>query len=649
MEPLPQLFDESLPAILQNLPEEWLGTTFKNDSHYVGREKFVENLFQLIQRKHSATSESQGSHALSISAAELEAVGNAEDYLRVASNPSTLLEAALGLRHGYSISHVYSFASATMPLLSVLYATPRDTPVHVYGARDPFTLSQRDLLRRLNLHCNYAGATLPAVRPTENIVVLALTAPPLRASSSTTAQSGGTSQASELVDGYCHQGVLYINSARINHAEILVRRKRMSKPETTPQCLARLRVLAGLQDESSLEAPYPEEAAHYLAVGNHLKQLSGVVDPNDPTEAFLSVTGLAALAVFHTTMITSFGGADTVCCSTGYGGSDKLASIMEERSPGQFRKHSYDIQGSLDLTESISNKLDELMGETRRDALLDNTVVIIEIPTNPDMKVPQLPVLVAKCQDYQRVTGKKLILLIDTTFSPSSQIIQQIHDIDATLPVVVFISLSKSVSGGRTTGGALVANHTELSQNILKKSYELAELLDTKSKPDQIQILHQMHAGTENRIDLSYINALKAVDILDQQILQYTPEKMFIHFVTAEQAARKIKPATFSFNLPIPKWAQTPEEIQQLPQQFVDVLCENAAFKPCVSFGQDVSRVYATVPATSTQGDIKQEDKAKQAVGGVQLVRLSFPAVVDMTEVENAIRSGIKFHFTRTK
>jgi hypothetical protein len=126
---------------------------------------------------------------------------------------------------------------------------------------------------------------------------------------------------------------------------------------------------------------------------------------------------------------------------------------MEERSPNLFRKHSYDIQGTLDLTESIVGKLDELAGEDRRGALLDYTVVLIEIPTNPgnyyfsfadsvvffcllfillflksvaheiDMKVPHLPVLIAKCQEYMRVTGKKLILLIDTTFSPSSQVL----------------------------------------------------------------------------------------------------------------------------------------------------------------------------------------------------------------------------------
>lgn len=57
----------------------------------------------------------------------------------------------------------------------------------------------------------------------------------------------------------------------------------------------------------------------------------------------------------------------------------------------------------------------------------------------------------------------------------------------------------------------------------------------------------------------------------------------------------------------------------------MDLLTADTQFKPCVSFGQDNGLVYCTVPATSTQGAIKAEDKAKQAMGGVQLVRLSFP------------------------
>ena len=49
--------------------------------------------------------------------------------------------------------------------------------------------------------------------------------------------------------------------------------------------------------------------------------------------------------------------------------------------------------------------------------------------------------------------------------------------------------------------------------------------------------------------------------------------------------------------------------------------------------------MYCTVPATSTQGAIKEEDKAKQAMGGVQLVRLSFPPTIDVAAI-SAVVSG---------
>ena len=63
---------------------------------------------------------------------------------------------------------------------------------------------------------------------------------------------------------------------------------------------------------------------------------------------------------------------------------------------------------------------------------------------------------------------------------------------------------------------------------------------------------------------------------------------------------------------------------EEFAQKFVDLLCLHPTYmKPCVSFGQDNDLVYCTVPATSTQGAISAEDKAKQARGGVQLVRVS--------------------------
>lgn len=66
-------FQKFILQIIENMPEEWLGTTFKNDAvSYVGRESFTSALLQLLSRKSSQL----------LTTGDLETVGNAEDYLR---------------------------------------------------------------------------------------------------------------------------------------------------------------------------------------------------------------------------------------------------------------------------------------------------------------------------------------------------------------------------------------------------------------------------------------------------------------------------------------------------------------------------------------------------------------------------------------
>ena len=85
------------------------------------------------------------------------------------------------------------------------------------------------------------------------------------------------------------------------------------------------------------------------------------------------------------------------------------------------------------------------------------------------------------------------------------------------------------------------------------------------------------------------------------------------------------------------KWPKIPhvklkQVNEEFAQKFVDLLCLHPTYmKPCVSFGQDNDLVYCTVPATSTQGAISAEDKAKQARGGVQLVRFKTPPLLTLT------------------
>jgi cystathionine beta-lyase/cystathionine gamma-synthase len=51
---------------------------------------------------------------------------------------------------------------------------------------------------------------------------------------------------------------------------------------------------------------------------------------------------------------------------------------------------------------------------------LKTTVLFVEIPTNPDMKVPDITKLATMCQKFKKEADKEVILFVDTTFAPAS-------------------------------------------------------------------------------------------------------------------------------------------------------------------------------------------------------------------------------------
>merc|ERR1719199_28548 len=140
-------------------------------------------------------------------------------------------------------------------------------------------------------------------------------------------------------------------------------------------------------------------------------------------------------------------------CSTAYGGSSQCTDLVAERTD-RFRKSTFDVQGDQPIDLSIEGALDTLAGPERSD--LPCFVLFVEIPTNPDQKVPDTAKLVKDLRAFGERTGKQLLLVVDTTFAPGSGILRQIPE----LPAMVFMSMSKSVSRGMTTAGALIANHT---------------------------------------------------------------------------------------------------------------------------------------------------------------------------------------------
>ena len=83
-----------------------------------------------------------------------------------------------------------------------------------------------------------------------------------------------------------------------------------------------------------------------------------------------------------------------------------------------------------------------------------------------------------------------------------------------------------------------------------------------------------------------------------------------------------------------------PRKVQHTTRNFLTHFCVDLLL---FYFPEVLAHVCFSSP---TAGAIKEEDKAKQAVGGVQLVRLSFPPVLDIDSacrvVENAVATIYK-------
>ena len=608
-----KIVEKYLPQILTAIPSEWRGTTF-NNSDLLGREKFSARLSDLMTEKSG-----KGEN---ITTEDLVRIGNAEDYLRVATNISTTLEMVLAQLADHPVQQVFVFASTTMPIISVLL-TSKGKTVHLYTGDEcktsPFTENQTELLSLLG-----GNLVWHAGSPNGHSGDIVLSYKSALGSNSTP----GT------IDGIISPNVLYIcDPSNIKPSEILVIRKRMATPVTTPMAEAILQSLAKVPVTANQKSVCNEGLKEFNA---HIQTISGTsVDTN--TNPIVFTAGLSSLCTLWLTLIQR-GGVDIMMCSTAYGGCSQLVDLLNEKA-NRLRKFTFDIQGGADITLSIKGALDKLASDPS--SLLPTTVLFVEVPTNPDMKVPDIASVTAKLQEYKEATKKDVMLLIDVTFGPNSQILEKVKRQAPDLPAMAFISMSKSVSRGLTTAGCLVANHTEFAKDLIASIGETGKLVDTTAKPDQMNVLIQTHIGVEKRCENAYNNAAAVGKALQQAVNKYRSVYMPLAFVTPEHAAVGINTSTFSFNLPPPIGASQ-EVCKGLAQKFVDLICAHPEFKPCVSFGQDNNLVYATVPATSTQGAIKAEDKAKQAIGGVQLTRLSFPPTCNSDTVGDIVTKAVK-------
>eukprot|EP00615_Pteridomonas_danica_P000789 CAMPEP_0114351734 /NCGR_PEP_ID=MMETSP0101-20121206/17424_1 /TAXON_ID=38822 ORGANISM="Pteridomonas danica, Strain PT" /NCGR_SAMPLE_ID=MMETSP0101 /ASSEMBLY_ACC=CAM_ASM_000211 /LENGTH=535 /DNA_ID=CAMNT_0001491795 /DNA_START=348 /DNA_END=1955 /DNA_ORIENTATION=- len=522
---------------------------------------------------------------------------------------------------GLSIDNVFCFGSSTMPIIALGIGTQKTVYL------DTVIFDDKELKMLKTLGCHIIQDNTNQIHNHKDGLIVMMEKEGIFENH----KNGNIN-----VDCIIGDHLLYLVSSKVDPEDILTIRKRMATPLTTPVTENKLLEIAGMKT-NPVEVSTPEAIMDYKSQLQTLCGTKSLVDPITFT------AGLPALSALFATLINR-GGCDLFMASTAYGGSSQLVDLYSEHSKGEkdgnplITKHKFDIQGKAGMIKSIRSKLDSFSESSVQDSHLPTTVLFVEIPTNPDMKVPDIEELAMILSNYGKKTGKSVLLLVDCTFAPGSEIMEKLKTIVPELNVMVFISLSKSISRGTTTAGTLVGNHTHDSADLMHDITETAKTLDTIAKDDQMLFLTNNIDGVKQRCLDAYQVAKTAGDVLVESVKEVTGQTMELAFVTPEEAAQGFTTSTFSFNLP---GVESSKINSTLAQKFVDLLTEDDRFKPCVSFGQDNRTVYATVPATSTQGAISEEDKNKQEIGGVQLTRLSFPPTLDEKDIHDLLKSAV--------
>ncbi|MEP1033316.1 cystathionine beta-synthase [Ekhidna sp.] len=260
------------------------------------------------------------------------------------------------------------------------------------------------------------------------------------------------------------------------------------------------------------------------------------------------------------------------------------------------------VDGDNDMVRSINTVLDKVANE---DAV---PFIIAEIPTNPRVEVPNLKELKEVLDMKRRTKNDEMaidpVFILDQTFCPNIQFLS-VGGILSSIRSISYVSGSKFPSGGKCTAGYCVAN--QKAEVLMKKIDQHLQLCDNEATDLQVEILAEQLPSMNQRIHDAYKNT--------RQFVNYIKEKLpaaKINFVSEELAQEGFTPSVFSLDLPTKGSTDKERESYKraLNDQLINLMISEipSESKYCVSYGQ-LKGCYWTIPATSTQGTTKEDDK----------------------------------------
>jgi cystathionine beta-lyase/cystathionine gamma-synthase len=312
-----------------------------------------------------------------------------------------------------------------------------------------------------------------------------------------------------------------------------------------------------------------------------------------------------------------------------YGGTNDQSRRVAELIP-QAGIVDLPVDGGADLVGSLETILHEVAAE---DAV---PIILVEIPTNPRVEVPDMQLLGKTLKKKRQTAGAEdavePTLMVDQTFCPNVRLLGA----DSTLHgvrTISFSSGSKFPSGGRCIAGYCAAN--QAADALMKLVAKHLLLSDNAADARQLNILAKTMPSMPERIAKAYENTRELVNRIQSML---PDSKMF--YVDEAMAQQGFTPSVFSLDLPVNEASpeERAERQKELNKKLIEFMIEKHpdTCKNCVSYGQ-LKGSYWTIPATSTQGTTKEADKD-------YVVRASLAPDVDVDALAQSFKEFCEVH-----
>lgn len=573
--------------VIANLPADWLKlTTHRLDIYDEKRAKtqFLEHFEALFKAGNSET-------------AALNEIPTAYDYIRLGHPLSSVLEWAMAAQNKVEAENVICFSSKTTPVLAVLRKNLlEDKPTQIAYTGDLPDHFDPDTVRKVY---GYKFEVCKVESPSE--------IPPF--GGSTIYLSSGDDlfdiELAPSVDFWVRNhpqlgSVILVNDEQNKSyiSEIQHVRRRESIAMTPADCLIALKQLTGI--------PLVQEkinvAENKASVLRSIQEITGA-----DTHAVIGSSGLSIQYAITMGLIQ-----DAVENHAGhpikmivppncYGGTNdqarRVAACLDN-----VEVVDLPVDGDHDMVRSIDLVLDQIAKE---DAV---PFIIVEIPTNPRVEVPDLDQLRAVLSRSRKTSaGTKAIepvFILDQTFCPNFHFLGE-DAILSSVQTISYVSGSKFPSGGLCTAGYCLAN--KKAARLMEKIDLHLKLCDNEATLLQMKILAQQLPSMNQRIQDAYQNTREFVNFIKQHL----PEAK-INFVSESLAQKGFTPSVFSLDLPTKGNTEEEKEAYKRAQnlKLINLMITEIPneSKFCVSYGQ-LKGCYWTIPATSTQGTTKEGDK----------------------------------------